>query len=327
MIRAFLYDADGEDHETDIRQGLPKLAENQLLWVEIVGRSESEIRQVASVLNLDRESLVELSSPNRISPLKNFGEYVQFDVVAIASDSGTGGSPKQPETTRLDFLFSKQWLLTVQDQELGFVEQFRAKDRGETLIGNLSPASLAAALLDSHLTAFLASVETFEGFIDGLDVRMLSRRLVREDLLHQLVSGRRFVSGMRRILAPQRSIFYGLSRPDFSLVAESNAASHYLALERRFERALDTIEHARDLVKGSFELFSTRVGETTNVLIRRLTFISLMLGAIGAAAGIFGMNFQTPYTESGVRGFWLVLGCLGLLVVISAAVSIYRKWI
>ena len=121
--------------------------------------------------------------------------------------------------------------------------------------------------------------------------------------------------------------FTGLSRPDFALVAESSAAEHFKSLEHRFERALDTVEHGRELVQGSFDLFTTRVAETTNILIRRLTFLSLMLGAIGAVAGIFGMNFQTPYTSTGTRGFWLVIGGLAVLVVASGAVSRWRNWV
>jgi magnesium transporter len=66
--------------------------------------------------------------------------------------------------------------------------------------------------------------------------------------------------------------------------------------------------------------------ETTNVLIRRLTFLSLMLGTIGAA-GIFGMNFQTPYTSTGVVGFWLVIIALGILLVTAIAVGRIRKWV
>src|SRR6185436_14970098 len=169
--------------------------------------------------------------------------------------------------------------------------------------------------------SYLAALEKLEAFVDALDVRMLAGKSVRDDLLGQLVSGRRYVSNLRRNLAPQRSVFYGLSRPDFSLVATSNAAEHFKSLEHRFERALDTVEHGRELTQGSFDLFSTRVAETTNVLIRRLTFLSLMLGVIGAVAGIFGMNFETPYTATGVRGFWLVIGGLVVLAALSATVS------
>jgi hypothetical protein len=68
------------------------------------------------------------------------------------------------------------------------------------------------------------------------------------------------------------------------------------------------VNHARDLVNGSFELFSTRTAESTNELVRRLSFMTKLLGAIRAIAGIFGMNFETPYLQSGVLGFWSVIG-------------------
>ncbi len=38
------------------------------------------------------------------------------------------------------------------------------------------------------------------------------------------------------------------------------------------------------------------------------------------------MNFQTPYTESGVAGFWAVVGGLTAAVVITAIIARMRGW-
>jgi magnesium transporter len=328
MIRAFLYDAEAEDCETSVEEGLPALSEKQLLWIEVTGRDDAEIRKLQELLKLDPQSANELRSAHRTFELNNYGVYFQFDVLTIAvQNGGKIEAPRVPNVLKIDFIVGKQWLVTVNDEELQFLQAFRDQDRGETLIGNLSPASLAAALLDWHLNGFLTAMERLESFVDALDLQMLARKSIRQSLLAQVVAGRRYVSSLGRMLGPQRAVFYGLSRPDFALVAESNAAAHYAALEHRFERTLDSVEHGRELMKGSFDLYSTRVNETTNVLIRRLTFLSLMLGMVGAAAGIFGMNFETPYTESGVYGFWAVLAGLGAFIALSAALSFYRKWI
>jgi Mg2+ and Co2+ transporter CorA len=231
------------------------------------------------------------------------------------------------KTVRLDLLIGKNWLVTVADEEIAFLAEFREEDRGETLLGTLSSASLAAALLDAHLTRFLSGLEEVENFVDSLDMKILESTPNDSRLLAEVLKGRRFIASLRRELAPQRSVFYGLSRPDFSLVVDAEAGAHFAALERRFERAVDTIEHTRELIQGSFDLFTTQLAETTNTLIRRLTFLSLALGAIGAVAGIFGMNFQTPYTNSGVLGFWMVIGALGIAVLAAALVARWRKWI
>ena len=42
---------------------------------------------------------------------------------------------------------------------------------------------------------------------------------------------------------------------------------------------------------------------------------------------VFGMNFETPYTESGVTGFWIVVGSLLTLGAVLAIVGKWRNWI
>jgi Mg2+ and Co2+ transporter CorA len=138
--------------------------------------------------------------------------------------------------------------------------------------------------------------------------------------------GRRYVASLRRLLGPQRSVFYGVSRPDFSQVAGTESAVHYKALERRFERTLDAVDHGRDVMQSSFDLFTTRTAETTNVLIRRLTFLSVLLGAVGASAALLGMNFPPPYAKTG-EAFWAVVAILAVLVGAGVGVGRIRKWI
>ena len=117
---------------------------------------------------------------------------------------------------------------------------------------------------------------------------------------------RRKVSELRHFLSLQRPVFYGLSRPDFTHIVESDAAAHYRSLERRFERAVDAVDHARELVNGSFELFTTRTAEATNDLVRRLTFITVMLGVVGAGdrksrLPPLAWRLKRPWREFGLR--------------------------
>ena len=329
MIRAYLYDANGGDRAIETpKVALPELADHQLLWIDVVGREADEIAWLQKLFDLRPASAHDLARSPKALTLNNYGTYFHCDVTALAGGDGTGGgAPKVNEALRLDLLVGPNWLISVADAELPFLREFRDQDRGESLIGSLSSASLAAALLDGHLTKYLSEMEELEAFVDRLDVRMLGRRSVDDHLLAQVVAGRRFVARLRRMLAPQRSIFYGLSRPDFALIADANAADHFKSLENRFERTIDTVEHGRELVQGSFDLFTTRIAETTNVLIRRLTYLSLSLGAVGAVAGIFGMNFETPYTKSGAVGFWMVIAGLVIVIAAGGIVARLRQWL
>jgi Mg2+ and Co2+ transporter CorA len=226
----------------------------------------------------------------------------------------------------LEFLVGARWILTVHEGELPFLQAFRDQDKGETLIGALSPQALTASLLDWHLSDYFEAVTELEGFLDRLDEAMLGRS-ARRNLLPGVVGTRRRVSELRRLLGLQRSVFYGLSRPDFTHVVESDAAAHYRSLERRFERAVDAVDHARELVNGSFELFTTRTAESTNDLVRRLTIVTTLLGFVGAVAGIFGMNFDTAFSRSGTAGFWAVLTAQLAVIVPALFIARRRGWI
>jgi Mg2+ and Co2+ transporter CorA len=329
VIFSFLYDADGHDQEVDLDdQCVSGLGERNLLWVDVQGRERAELERIAKLFSLDEGSLRSLLHPPDAHYLDNYGEYFQFDVLGLANGHERNGeralTKRQP--VHLGFLVGSQWIITVHDGELPFLQGFRDQDKGETLTGALSPATLAASLLDWHLTTYFDAVTELDALLDRLDDAMLARS-ARKSVLAGVVATRRRVSELRQLLAAQRPVFYGLSRPDFSLVVDADAASHFLSLERRFERTVDAVDHTRELVNGSLELYATRTAEATNDLVRQLTFITMMLGVVGAVAGIFGMNFQTPYTETGVPGFWAVVAGLVFLNTAAALIARRKAWI
>jgi magnesium transporter len=181
-------------------------------------------------------------------------------------------------------------------------------------------------MLDLHLSTYFRLLENLELEVDRVEEEMLTHAVDR-GYLARLVELRRRVSQLRRSLFPQREIFCGLTRPDFALVAESEAAPHFQALNNSYERAIDSIEHAHDLVLGSFELFASRTAESTNNFLKALTFITLLLGVTGVVAGIFGMNFEVELWKTGGLGFWTVIAGMALIVVGSILYSRNKGWI
>ena len=122
-------------------------------------------------------------------------------------------------------------------------------------------------------------------------------------------------------------MFYGLSRPDFALVTASGAAPFYENLVGRFERAVDEVERTRDVVVGSFELFTSRTGHQTNDLVKVLTFLTAIVGFCAAIAGLMGMNFKLAFFDTGLAGFSVVTGGLIIIALISVVYARHRDWI
>jgi hypothetical protein len=65
---------------TQNRMRSPQLDENSLLWIDLIGRDIGELESIGAMLELDANSLRELSSGDDYRNLDNYGTYYQFAV-------------------------------------------------------------------------------------------------------------------------------------------------------------------------------------------------------------------------------------------------------
>lgn len=344
-LTAFLYDAEGRDREVAFTPAaLRGLSEHALIWVDLGARTEPELRAVAAILNLTEASTSDLLQPRPRLGLDNYGAYFQFGVYTTPGAILRSGAAlregehperpaeaalaagRDPEVSQLDFVVGDRWVLTVHDRELAFLRGFRDQDKADTKIGVLSPHSFVASLIDWHLETYFEEVALIESIIDRLDERVLADPSSKS-LLPRMLAIRRRIARLRRLLAAQRPVLYGLGRPDIILLAPTEPARPFDGVAGRFDRAVDELEHTRDLVLGSFELLTSRMSQETNDLVKALTFITVIIGATAAVAGLFGMNFDPPFFNTGSVGFFAVTGGLLLLAVAAAWVARRKGWI
>jgi magnesium transporter len=87
------------------------------------------------------------------------------------------------------------------------------------------------------------------------------------------------------------------------------------------------VERTRDVLVGSFDLFTSLSAQTTNELVKALTFVTVVIGVFAAVAGLLGMNFDLPLFKSGTAGFIWVVGALLALSGASLWIAKRRSWI
>ena len=325
QVRVVLFDADGSDRVIDATDIAPEhLSARHLLWVDV--QDDDQHAAAAAVTDLvrrlrlgdDAERLLHaLEGGTR---LENHGDWFLAQVVAVEHEGQLRFTGRG-----LAIVCAANVVVSLHQGRLAFIESLRDRERADTRIGSLSAESFCASLLDWVVESYLQAVSDFEAAVDRLELAVLASS-VHRDCLPELATLRRGASRLRRMLAPQRAIFGALARPDFRPDAAGDADQHFHALERRFERAMDAVENTRDLVVGSFELFTTRSAERTNQSMRVLTFATVLLGSLAVIAGVLGMNFPAPFFKSGGEGFWIAIGSMTLLAVAMTAFARWRRW-
>lgn len=314
MIVARLYAADGADREV----GLDALAqctpeERELLWVDLEAASEREYDTVMDALDVPGDLR---GGTARAPGVRAQGEHFRVDVVPV-----TGTDGLQFAGACLTVIAGTNTVITLHEQPIDGLKAVRAMADGASDVGVLSADSFTASLLDWTVSTYFEAVGEFERHLERLEERILDGR--DRHCLDALRRLRRAASRMRRMLAAHRVVYDTLSRPDFRASGGKDAERHFIAVDTRFERAMDLVEHARELVIGSFELFSSQTALQTNRAMSRLTFATVVLGVLAVVSGMMGMNFDATFFAARDRGFWTVV--VGMVVAAAVAMLVGRK--
>ena len=324
--KAILYSADVPDQEPDLAAlDVPALTDRQLLWIDLASADAGEREAVARLVGCDAR-LLELDPRHERRPrLSNYGHQFRLTAMAV-------GLPNPQEKARprwMALLAGPNYVVSVHNGDIDFVDELREREKGDTGIGALSAESFVASLLDWMLNSYFQALEIIVREIDGIEVAILGKRLAEATprLVETLIQARRRVAEVRRLLISHRDLFYGLARPDFMATEKPGIRPHFTALNSRLERAEDDVDHTRELVVGAFELLSMRAAQKTNDTMRVLTFVTVLLGSLALFAGVMGMNFELAFFQTGQRGFLIVTGVMGAITLVAVLLALWRKWL
>ena len=321
-VKAYLYDASGKDEEVDLESvDVDKLGKKHLLWVNVSERDEKLLDAVTKHLGAKNVPCKAVLDDTGRPEVERFEDFFRFCVDSVETRDGSS-----PRRVMVDFIVGKTYVVTVHSGGVKYLDHFPERDKGESQLGKLDTESFVASLLDLNIVTYFDALEAIEREVDDLDEMVLKEDVATDKFLEKMVSLRRDTSRLRRWLMPQREIYYSLSRPDFQQVSESDSAEHYQMLNQHFESAVDAIEHARETVISVFELYATKTTHLTNILVQRLTFLTLITGSVAVIAGILGMNFKADIFEL-EYGFWITVTGLFLFALGLAAFARVKRWI
>ena len=320
-IRAYLYDATGTDREVPLtQQNVAGLHDRQLLWVDVSEFDESELRLLASQLSLQRESLYTLLQTGRRPRLDHYTGYSQFNIQTLEQTNGKYGF------VEVDFILGANLVVTVHRKPVNFLESFDQRVKGDSDLGELDAPGFLAGLLDWHVTSYFRLLEQLELEVDKIDAHALRPRHSR-DLLGELAKLRQRVAFVRRILTPHREVYAAMARPDFQVIANSTSSPHFRSLADRLDRAIEAMENARELLVGSFDIFTTQTTLRTNEVIKVLTLVSFVWFPASVIVGIAALLLKTPVNPATSHGFWITMAVIVVVALSTVGLSRWKRWI
>ena len=316
-IKALLSGADGADESIDLRAWKRRaIAKHELLWVDAQGPDADERGLIRDALQLDDDTAHCLEADIGRPDAMVHTNATEIRIILPPTENDAKPIP-------LRILVGDGWIITSHAERASFLEEHRERIRDERQVGQLTPIQFLASLLDWQVDSFFAAADRLENEVDELDDAALR---TDRDILDRLVAMRRRVARIRRLLSPHRELYAELSRPDFFGQLEPSEADALASLAGRLDRAGEAIGHAREMLIGTFDVHMTRTAQRTNDTMKVLTLASVILLPSVVLAGVMGMNFKVGLFDNPSM-FWVVIGLMLVMAVVTLSVARWRRWL
>ena len=253
-----------------------------------------------------------------------FGECESYLHVVAFAPSRNGDVT---ELVKVSCLVADRWVVTVHDQPVDVLDDFRERAGGSGDVGRLDGPEFLADLLEWVLNGYLDAFEAIELQLEEFDTRVMSGEFEEpEDELERLVELRRDVGALRRALVSHRLMFLALTRPEIDAVTSSKHTERFRELQGRLEEVVQASRDSRDSVVGSFDVLVARTGQRTNEIMKVATLGTVLLLPGALIAGVMEMNFKIGLFDTGWF-FWVVCAAILALALVTLATAKKRRWV
>jgi magnesium transporter len=160
--------------------------------------------------------------------------------------------------------------------------------------------------------------------IDDLEDRVIEGKGGGE-ALREVLSLKRELLDLRRVLGPMRDSANALLRRDNDLIEEA-ALPYFQDLFDHLIRILDQVDLYRDLVASTLEANLAVTSNSLNAIMKRLTAFTVLLMVPTLIAGIYGMNFRYMPELGQQYGYPAVLLIMAVSIVVVGLFFRAKDW-
>ncbi|WP_319478449.1 magnesium/cobalt transporter CorA [Marispirochaeta aestuarii] len=320
----FRYNADSvEQRQLAAEDSLEDLAqENRILWLDIPGVHDSVLlKRVARRFDIHPIAAENIQHTGQRPKADEYGEQLFLLLHMLTWN----GQDKTIETEQVSIISGKGYVISFQEHPGDVFDPVRRRiseglGRVRRMGADYLSYSLADAVVDNYFLVLEDLQEEFEKleeqvlFEDGPDPSAQVHSLTRELL------------SLRRAVWPMREAASSLMRGQVPAISE-DVQIFFRDLHDHVVQIIDWIELMRDSLKGLMDSYQSRVGNSTNAIMRVLTIVATIFIPLTFIVGIYGMNFQRMPELSWPLGYPLVMALMAMVALGMLFYFKKKKWL
>lgn len=301
--------------EISLQEAPESIARGMFVWLDVNVHDKRQARKVLRDFDISDDSIEDALTGDPATQHARYENYLHLVM------SGCREQQDDFVLERVDVFVAERFLITMHHGPVLFVDAIKRDYRSDFMRFARSPSFLVYELWDHLVDNYLSVQKLMEERVESLQNELHADEVddavftriseLGADLLH-----------FRKILLPARAVLTDLSTRRSLFISE--ATQSFLAnMAGRVEHVLQDLLVDREVLSESLNLYMSLVSHRTNLVMKRLTVVSVVFLPLTFLVGVYGMNFEIiPELRwhYGYALFWMAV----VLIVVSLVVLMRR---
>lgn len=326
-IQLFVYDDPdlAEYHEFDIDEIQKHVDFNKTNWLNVHGLNESDvIKAIGDYLSVDNFMLSDILNTTKRTKLDEYHDTLFFNVKSLLPEEDSNNI----NVEQISFLLKKGILVSFQEKRSDFFTHIRERIRTHSGIVRTKQADyLLYLLLDAIMENFYITIENEEDKVEELI--NLSKVSTNLSILEQIEKHRDNYNFLKRAIIPLRDSLYSIKSIKDDNVFNAIETDNFTFFERLHQKCLELLEQIEyDLttLDSAANFFFSSQSHKMNEVMKTLTVVSVFFMPLTFIVGVYGMNFENMPELHWQYGYFIILGCMFLLLLGMIFYFKRKKW-
>ena len=326
-MQLFVYDTNDLTEYAEFRTAqLQKCLDNSKVnWLNIHGLNDIEIiKSVGEHLNVDNFMLGDILNTSKRTKLDEYHDVLFFNIKSLMPIDNSDNI----NVEQISFLLKNGILVSFQEKRSDFFTHIRERIRTHSgIVRDKKADYLLYLLLDAIMENFYITIENEEDRVEELI--NLSKTSTNPKILEQIEKHRDNYNFLKRSIIPLRDSLYSIKSMKDDNVFNAIDQDNYSFFERLHQKCLELLEQIEydmtTLDSASNFYFSTQ-NHKMNEVMKTLTVVSVFFMPLTFIVGVYGMNFDNMPELHWKYGYFIILGCMLLLLLGMIYYFKRRNW-
>lgn len=291
------------------REELPSLLQDpsRLIWVDFDAPDDSESALLSDVFGFHPLAIEDCLSVVPNPKIDDYGEYLYVVIHGINAEAL---KKDELETHDLDMFLGANYLVTYHKAFSRSIALVMERCRKNPALMGKDTESIMHKIIDALVDNYLPIIDGIGTEIEETEKEVFERP--SETVPRKLLSVKKDILYLRRIIHPQREILKQLSIGEYSQIC-AECTLHFKDVYDHIFMISELIETYRDSTSTAMEVYLSIVSNRLNSIMKVLTIIATIMMPLTLITSIYGMNFEYMPLVSSPHGFTAVMLSMGAM--------------